>query len=70
MTPMVSGELIGGGGALLLWLATMPWLYRTVRAPDRAAWLRDVMNVEYLLLTHMGIFVIGACLIADWLVPG
>lgn len=67
---MATAEFIAGLALLVLWIATAPLLYRTVRAPDRAAWLRDVVNVEYLLLAHIGILVTGTCLIIDGLVPG
>lgn len=40
-------------------------LRRFIRSPERPAWLRKPLNVEYVLLTHMAILLAALCLFAD-----
>jgi hypothetical protein len=47
-----------------LYIATFAPLRRLIRSPDRPAWLRKPLNVEYVLLTHMALLLAALCLLA------
>jgi hypothetical protein len=50
---------------LAIYIATFAPLRRLVRSPDRPAWLRKPLNVEYLLLTHMAVLLTALGLLAN-----
>ncbi len=48
-----------------VYVAAFAPLRRLIRSPERPSWLRNPLNVEYVLLTHMAVLLTAACLFVD-----
>jgi hypothetical protein len=62
---MTGMQLALAVAAVALYVATFVPLRRLIRSPERPAWLRKPLNVEYVLLAHMAVLVIALCLLAN-----
>jgi hypothetical protein len=60
---LAASEIAIGLAVLVLYVLTIPVLWRGIRRAAPGAWLANRLNAEYAMLSHIALLIVGVSLV-------